>query len=258
MVSTLPLRLVLVWHMHQPDFRDFATGEFNHPWVYLHAIKDYSDMAAHLEQHPTIRAVVNLVPILLDQLDDYADQFASGHIRDRLLRLLITEDLDDIDPSDRRFLLDQCFRANHTKMVEPYAPYRRLQELYNFVQAHGSDCIEYLSGQYLADLVTWYHLAWTGETVRRREETIVQLMSKGEGFTAAERRQLFELFGAVIRDIVPRYRRLAELGRIELSTTPYFHPIGPLMLDFTAARDSLPDGPLPHADHYPGGRSRLA
>ena len=258
MASKLPLRLVLVWHMHQPDFRDFATGEFNHPWVYLHAIKDYSDMAAHLEQHPSVHAVVNLVPILLDQLEDYAEQFASGHIRDRLLRLLMREKLDDVEPAERRFLLDQCFRANHSKMVEPYTRYKRLRDLYTFVQTHGSDCADYLSGQYLADLVTWYHLAWTGETLRRKEETIVQLMSKGEGFTASERKQLFDLLGAVIQDIVPRYRRLAESGRVELSTTPHYHPIGPLMLDFNAARDSIPDAPLPQADHYAGGRTRLA
>ncbi len=91
------LRLVLLWHMHQPDFRDFNTGEFTQPWVYLHAIKDYTDMAAHLENHPGVHAVVNLVPILLDQLEDYADQFATGKIRDPLLRLLARENLDDID-----------------------------------------------------------------------------------------------------------------------------------------------------------------
>ena len=48
------LDLVLLWHMHQPDFRDHATGEYAQPWVYLHAIKDYSDMAAHLENHPKV------------------------------------------------------------------------------------------------------------------------------------------------------------------------------------------------------------
>ena len=76
--------LVLVWHMHQPDYRDHATGEFQLPWVYLHALKDYTDMAWHLERHPAMRVVVNFAPILLDQIEDYADQFASNRIRDRL------------------------------------------------------------------------------------------------------------------------------------------------------------------------------
>ncbi|MFO7188765.1 MAG: glycoside hydrolase, partial [Pseudomonadota bacterium] len=82
------LDLVLMWHMHQPDYRDYATGEYTQPWVYLHALKDYSDMAAHLERHPGMHAVVNLVPILLDQIEDYVEQYATGRIRDPLLRLL--------------------------------------------------------------------------------------------------------------------------------------------------------------------------
>ena len=88
------LTLVLLWHMHQPEFRDQVSGEFRHPWVYLHALKDYSDMAAHLEAHPEIRAVVNLVPVLLDQLEDYAQQCASGQLRDPLLKALTQENLD--------------------------------------------------------------------------------------------------------------------------------------------------------------------
>ena len=83
-----PLDLVFLWHMHQPDYRDYGSGEFVLPWVYLHAIKDYTDMAAHLERHPQVSAVVNFVPVLLDQIEDYAQQFASGDIRDPLLRLL--------------------------------------------------------------------------------------------------------------------------------------------------------------------------
>src|SRR5215510_16129442 len=103
--------VVLCWHMHQPDYRDHATGEFTQPWVYLHALKDYSDMAAHLEAHPGIRAVVNLVPVLLDQLEDYAQQCASGQLRDPLLRALALDNLDRLTPQERGHLLDQCFRA---------------------------------------------------------------------------------------------------------------------------------------------------
>ena len=83
-----PLDLVLAWHMHQPDYRDHATGEFTLPWVYLHAIKDYTDMAWHLEHHSGMHAVVNFVPVLLDQIEDYCAQFGRGELRDPLLRLL--------------------------------------------------------------------------------------------------------------------------------------------------------------------------
>jgi len=251
------LDLVLLWHMHQPDFRDQTTGEFLQPWVYLHALKDYSDMAAHLEAHAGVKTVVNLVPILLDQLDDYAGQFASGDLHDPLLRLLTRENLDALERRDRDLLLTECFRANHTKMIEPYAPYKQLRDLYNFAVAQGADHTRYLSGQYLADLVTWYHLCWTGESVRREHEPVVRLMARGEGFTHAERMELFQLVGAVVRDIVARYRRLAESGRTELSTTPYFHPIGPLLLEFASAREQMPEAPFPRAESYPGGRTRL-
>src|SRR5207248_2264280 len=147
-------------------------------WVYLHAIKDYTDMAAHLESHTRVHAVVNLVPILLDQLEDYSDQFASGNIRDPLLRLLAQGDLERAGPPERELILNQCFRANHAKMIGPYTPYKRLRDLYQSVLALGGDPARYLSGEYLADLLTWYHLSWMGETVRRKEECVVQLMTQ--------------------------------------------------------------------------------
>ena len=252
-----PLQLVLLWHMHQPDFRDHSTGEFKQPWVYLHALKDYSDMAAHLEMHPRVKAVVNLVPILLDQLEDYAEQFASGTLRDPLLRLLVREDLEDAGEDERELLLNQCFRSNRSKMIEPFAPYKRLRDLYEFVCGQGGEVGRYLSGQYLADLVTWYHLSWTGETLRRERELLVQLMTQGTGFTHAQRRALFTLVAEVVSGTIERYRRLAQSGQVELSTTPYFHPIGPLLLEFDSAREAMPDAPFPRAEAYPGGRSRL-
>jgi len=87
------LHLILCWHMHQPDYRNCVSGEFELPWTYLHAIKDYTDMVYHLEQHPGTRAVVNFVPSLIDQLVDYGQQFADGEIRDPLLAMLAMEDL---------------------------------------------------------------------------------------------------------------------------------------------------------------------
>ncbi len=256
-MSAETLQLILLWHMHQPDFRDHNSGEFKQPWVYLHALKDYSDMAAHLEAHPGVRAVVNLVPILLDQLEDYADQFATSRLRDPLLRLLVHEDLDGIGEEERQLLLDQCFRSNHSKMVEPFAPYKRLRDLYDFVAAQGAEHARYLSGQYLSDLVTWYHLAWTGETLRRERELVVQLMTQGAGFSLAQRRALFALVAEVVSGTVDRYRRLAQSGQVELSTTPYYHPIGPLLLEFDSAREAMPDAPFPRVHAYPGGRTRL-
>ncbi|RPI47120.1 MAG: glycoside hydrolase [Betaproteobacteria bacterium] len=244
--------------MHQPDYRDPASGEFLFPWVYLHAIKDYSDMAWHLEQHPRMRVTVNLVPVLLDQIEDYCRQFERAQIRDPLLRLLIHPAPDAITAPERSLVLNSCFRNNHARMIEPFPAYRFLHQLYLQAEQCGQSGFGYLSGQYLADLLTWYHLAWTGESVRREQALVVQLMTKGTGFTLADRQALFELIGSVVRGIIPRYRALAAAGQIEISTTPHQHPLAPLLLDLQSARESEPGAELPKERVYPGGRTRVA
>jgi alpha-amylase/alpha-mannosidase (GH57 family) len=272
------LDLVFLWHMHQPDYRDHgatvtgekvpegtqsagagdtATGEFVLPWVYLHAMKDYVDMAAHLERHPTIRCVVNFVPVLLDQIEDYAQQFASGQFRDPLLRMLATADLERIDAADRRLLLGTCFRSNHVTMLAPFPHYKRLHDIFLLLSEEGESTYSYLSGAYFSDLVTWYHLAWTGESERRRNPLLARLMSQGEGYGAADRRALLDSIGELIGGLIPRWRALAERGQVELSSTPQTHPLSPLLLDFKVARESLPGAPLPFNAAYPGGRSRV-
>ncbi|TXT18917.1 MAG: glycoside hydrolase family 57, partial [bacterium] len=225
------LHLVLCWHFHQPDYRD-ADGRYQLPWTYLHAVKDYADMAAHLEAAPNIACVVNFVPTLTAQLLDYADQFATVEPRDPLLASLIAPRLDALTPADRRHLVEQCFKVNHPTMLDPFPAYKRLYTLWKTVEESGEAGLDYLSGQYLADLVTWYHLAWTGETVRRARPDLLALMEKGEAFTLTERRALFDLYGEIVTDLLPRYRRMAQRGQIELSATPHSHPILPLLLDF--------------------------
>jgi alpha-amylase/alpha-mannosidase (GH57 family) len=264
------LDLVFLWHMHQPDYRDHgaasekkvgagdtAAGEFVLPWVYLHAMKDYVDMAAHLERHPHIRCVVNFVPVLLDQIEDYAQQFASGQFRDPLLRMLATPDLERISDADRCLLLTTCFRSNHVTMLAPFPQYKRLHDIYQLLVHETEVAYSYLSGAYFSDLVTWYHLAWTGETERRRNPLLATLMSQGEGYDAKDRGRLLASIGELITGLIPRWRALAARGQVELSSTPQTHPLSPLLLDFQVARESLPQAPLPFAAAYPGGRSRV-
>ena len=255
-MSEASLDFVLLWHMHQPDFRDQESGEFVQPWVYLHAIKDYSDMAAHLENHPGVHAVLNFTPVLLDQLEDYTDQFSSGRFRDPLLRLLAQPDLLHLGEPDRQQILTRCFKANHQKMVEPYPAYRRLLEFFELSRRHGGAGTSYLSPQYLADLLTWYHLAWTGETVRRSEPQLGGLLVKAESFTQSDRAQLLGVIGREVANVIPRYRKLAERGQIELTSTPAYHPIGPLLLSFESAHETTPAVPMPEAKSYPHGRER--
>ena len=249
--------LLLLWHMHQPDYRDRSTGEFTMPWVYLHALKDYSDMAWHLEQHPAMRVVVNFVPVLLDQLEDYEDQFTRGTLRDPLLRLLVQPDDAPLSEAERRHILDQCFRANHTRLIAPFAPYKRLHDIFTTLEAQGANSLLYLADRYYLDLVTWYHLSWTGETVRRSSERLGRLMAQGERYSLQDRRALLAIIAREVQQVVPRYRALAQRGQIELSTTPHCHPLAPLMLDFASARDALPDIALPASTHYPDGRARV-
>ncbi len=251
------LDLVFLWHMHQPDYRDQITGEVLEPWTYLHAIKDYTDMAAHLERHPRVRAVVNFTPVLLDQLEALARDLSSGRPADPLARMLIEPDLERASEADKLCLLERTFRSNHATMITPFADYVALRHIRESFGAAPQLATRYLGGQYFADLVTWYHLAWTGETVRRASPLVQRLLVKGHGFSLDERVALFGELARLISEIPARYRRLSERGQIELSTTPYSHPLAPLLVDFNAARETLPDALLPASRDYPGGVARV-
>ncbi len=250
------LNLVFVWHMHQPDYRDRQSGDYVMPWTYLHGLKDYTDMAAHFERHPSIKAVVNFVPVLLEQLTDYAAQIARGALRDPLLRLLAHPAPDNLTRAEREHALATCFRANHVHMLEPFPSYRRLRDFQRCSQDLQLP-LEYLSGAFFADLATWYHLSWTGESLRREQPWLGALITRGEGFSLAERQRVLALIGTELARLVARYRELLDRAQLELSATPYAHPLAPLLLDFQAARDALPDLPLPQASHYPDGAARL-
>lgn len=251
------LYLNLYWHMHQPDYRDVTTNEYVLPWTYLHAIKDYSDMAFHLEANPKARVSFNFVPILLDQLDDYSKQFKKNDIRDPLLALLVKKDLDNITHEQCRLIVQSCFKSHHEKMLSPFANYQRLLHMYQLVEPMMADNeFHYLSAQYKADLLVWYHLAWTGESLRQNNEIVKSLLHKGVLFTMKDRKQLFKVIGDTIAGLIPRYKALLKRKQIEISTTPHYHPILPLLLDFKSTLDAMPYAPLPKNVKYNGGRAR--
>jgi len=253
------LHVVLCWHMHQPEYRDLASGNYQLPWTYLHAIKDYVDMAAHLEQVPAARAVFNFAPVLLDQLADYAAQIDAYlkdavALRDPLLAALDSPALPVRD-AERLTLIKACLRANRTRMIEAFPVFRCLAHMAAWLDQE-PEAAHYFSEQYLADLVVWYHLAWMGETVRRRDARIERLITKGSGYSLHERRELLEVIGELIGGVIGRYRALAERGQIELSMNPYAHPIVPLLLDLGVAREAMPEATLPSLRAYPGGDQR--
>jgi alpha-amylase/alpha-mannosidase (GH57 family) len=259
-MTTTPGYLIVLWHMHQPDYRldPEASGSFSEPWVYLHALKDYSDMAAHLERHPRMRAVVNFSSSLLEQLHDYTDQFAGGVLRDPLLAFLRRAGDEPLAATDKRRIGSQCWRLKRETMARPHAGYALL-ELRAAAALDGGDeaFFETLPDAYFDDLVTWYHLAWCGEAVKRGDPVVRRLMSQGGGFDRADREALFGVVQRVVSGVLPRYRRLADDGVIELSFTPHGHPIAPLLIDFGVVREAQPDAPLPASPAYPGGEQRL-
>ena len=250
--------VVLLWHMHQPQYRDPLTGEYILPWTYLHAIKDYVDMAAHLEANATARAVVNFTPVLLEQLEELAARVAA-HLRygtalpDPVLAMLADVPLPT-DPARRLQLLQSCLRAHREHMIGRYPPYLELVEQAETLAT--AECVAYASDPYLRDLAVWHHIAWLGETVKRSDLRVAALIDHGRDFTARHRRTLLELIGELLGGVLPRFRELQQQGRVELATTPYAHPLVPLLLDFNSARDAMPGVALPRADAYPGGSAR--
>lgn len=264
MAKQKKIKLVLCWHMHQPHYRDGLDGEYRLPWVYLHAIKDYTDMVAHLENCPQARLVVNFAPVLLEQLDDYSAQIRNwlDHgqpMQDWLLNtvagaLPIPQDLEG-----RQKILEACQRCHAPTIIHPLPPFRFLT---NVAEKYRKDpkvfqhMLYYLDEDYYRDLLIWYHLAWMGQSLRRSDHRIQQLMSKAHGFDTNDQRMLLEIMHDAIAGIIPRYRMLMESGQIELSTTPYGHPIVPLLLDFESAHAAMPDAPLPKHASYPGGLER--
>jgi alpha-amylase/alpha-mannosidase (GH57 family) len=258
MTSAARLKVVLCWHMHQPWYWDPETGRYELPWTYLHAIKDYVDMAAHLEAVPAARAVFNFTPTLLEQLADYEARIAASlatgsDIHDPLLDSLRATRLP-VEPQTRTALIRACLRAHEQNLIQRFPAYARLAEL-------GRRCVStpalcgYLNEEFLADLLVWYHLAWIGETVRA-DLRVQRLTAKESGYSHGDRIELLTVIGELIAGVIPRYRRLVAAGQAELSVTPYAHPIAPLLIDFTTARETLPDISLPAAVSYPGGVER--
>lgn len=257
------LKLILCWHMHQPHYRDGLDGKYRLPWVYLHALKDYTDMVAHLEANPKARVVVNFTPVLVEQLDDYAAKVkawldSGEQIKDTLLDYLTGAEPIPHSVSARSQLIQDCQKAYGPMMIEPYERFTKLIELAGVI--NGADStnshLQYLNEQYFIDILAWYHLAWTGESLRRKDDRVARLMQKACCFTSEDVRLIMEILYESLSGIIPRYRKLMEEGQIEISSTPYGHPIVPLLLDFNSMRDAMPHAPAPRAPAYPDGLNR--
>jgi alpha-amylase/alpha-mannosidase (GH57 family) len=243
--------------MHQPQYRDPRDGRWRRPWTWLHGIKDYTDMAAHLETVPGARAVVNFSTVLLEQISVYAESIAKwkqdgSAVGDPLLDALGgSVPYSGLSDEKKLELMASCLHANRAHMIKAFPAYAALA-------VRARIAIEQkrpLDEARFRDLLVWYHLAWTGESLRRESPILHGLLRKSEGFSDEDARQLLLLIGEVVAGIIPRYRKLCETGRVELSLTPHAHPILPLLIDMESARESRPEVTLPDA-RYPGGEER--
>lgn len=237
-----PLRLALIWHFHQPDYVSPVTRRPIMPWTRLHALKDYADMAEHVARHPGLRATFNVVPTLLDQLR----AIASGEAPADPFLALAMKDAAALTQEERNFVVGHFFSLSRSMMAVALPRFTELKALRGNAPAGaiGKDAVGRFDEQALTDLQVLFHLAWSG-TLLQAHPVLAALRGKGRNFTADDREALLAVQREFLAEIIPRWTKLADAGRIELSVTPYYHPILPLLCDLDSARQALPDLTLP-------------
>jgi len=233
-----PVRLALVWHMHQPSYRDALTGRTLLPWTRLHATKDYADMVAALRRHPRVHATFNLTPVLLEQLDAIAAGDADLYLE------LARKPAVEITTEEQRFLCRHFFSVNEARMLAPYPRYRELHERCAPASGPRGTRERPLTPDEIRDLQTWFHLAWV-DPEYRGEEPLRSLFAKGRGYTEEEKRSLLDWGVSLAARVPDVYRDAARAGQIEIATSAYHHPILPLLVTTDAPREISDSIPLP-------------
>ncbi|MGE5346475.1 MAG: hypothetical protein ACM3JH_11015 [Acidithiobacillales bacterium] len=234
-----PLRVFFLWHFHQPWYADFAGAPTHLPWVRLHALKDYADLPAILSEEPRVPHACNLVPSLVDQVELLArggsDQFLD------VARIPTAE----WDGPTVAFALSNFFSA-HQRMIDALPRYaelkRRLEE--RPAEAATTAVRRTFSREDLRDLVVLFHIAWCGQTLQK-DRLVQRLKKRGHGFSEQEKNALLDRQQEFLSGVIPAWRKALESGTIELTTSPYHHPILPLLVDSAAGREATPDMPLP-------------
>ena len=235
-------RLALLWHMHQPFYQDLLTGEHLLPWVRLHALKDYWGMVALLREFPSVKVTFNLVPSLLVQLE----AFARDEARDRHLELGLKA-ADRLSAEERAFCIEQFFHAHRAQMIDPYPRYAELLARRSSQEAQLNVATQ--AGQFSADdirdLQVWHKLVWMDAEYRERDQRVRGLIAKGRGFTEEDKILLRGVELELLQKVIPEYREAAERGQVELSTSPFYHPILPLLCDTDVYLRTHPGSRMP-------------
>lgn len=229
-----PLYVAFVWHMHQPYYKNTFTGEYTLPWVRLHATKDYLHMAAVLQDFPKVHQTFNFVPSLVEQIMDYE----AGTAIDQCLKLTLKEELT---PEDKHFMLTFFFNISWDKVIRHYPRYWQLLHLRNEVNGD----ISLLSEPFWRDLAAWFNLAWIDPSYLERDGELSALVDKGQDFTRSDLELIAAKHREICTKVLPTYRILQEMGQVEITTSPYFHPILPLLIDSQVAREASSGLALP-------------
>ncbi|MFN9265597.1 MAG: dihydrodipicolinate synthase family protein, partial [Acidobacteriota bacterium] len=211
--------LCFVWHMHQPFYKDLVTGEYKLPWTRLHGLKDYYGMVEILAAFPSIHQTFNLVPSMVAQLDEYA----AGAAEDPFLRLAL-KPAEELTDADQAFLLRYFFQANLSRMVYRYPRYGELYEL-------SLKAGRFFGAQEFRDLQILSQLAWFDEIFLAADPEIRDLVAKGRHYSLADQKLMGRKQLEILGHVVPVYQKFAATGQIEVSTTPYYHPLRPLLCD---------------------------
>ncbi len=238
MLEKKKLKVALLWHMHQPYYFNPETQKFQMPWVRLHGLKDYLDMPLAATRQKNTRVTFNLVPSLLDQIELYCQGY-TDNFQD--LSLIPARDLNF---DQKREILNNFFSAYYPYMIKPYPRYRQLYNKRENCKADLNLAIKTFSSSEWRDLQVWSNLVWI-DPVFRNEEPVAELFAKGKDFNEDEKKNLLNFQIDLLRRIIPEYQELYKSGQIEISFSPYYHPILPLLIDTESAREAIPDMELP-------------
>jgi alpha-amylase/alpha-mannosidase (GH57 family) len=252
----MPLHVAFLWHMHQPYYVDPVRGTALMPWVRLHATKGYLDMVWLADQCPEFHCTFNLTPVLLKQIQ----QLAHEEVRD-LWHELAAPSPETLTPMQKGNLLEHFFKANWNNMIKPFPRYWALLQKrgLNATKINLEHVATNFTDQELRDLQVWFNLTWFGYAAERLHPVIGELKRKGEGFSEEDKRVVFERQQDILKNLLGHYKTLGDRGQIELSTTPFFHPILPLVYNTEFARRCMPGRELPPAFSHPeDARAQLA
>jgi len=237
-----PLHIAFLWHMHQPYYLDPISDRFVMPWVRLHGIKDYFDMVAILENFPDIHQTVNMVPSLVEQILKYTDSGATDEYMDLTLK-----PASELTVNDKIFILTNFFSLQWDNMLFVYPRYRDILERRGYSptpQALEKACRRFTTQDFL-DLQVWFNLAWFDPMFKDNDPFLKSLIEKGRDFSETEKCELINKQIDVMRMIIPEYKKLMARGQIEVTASPYYHPILPLLCDTDIAKVAIPGISLP-------------